>query len=259
MPTKLERLMAKAIADQRESSNFFQALMEASVYAHIPLEDRIGDDVDRIRFVQFHRPDNDQLTLPFFTDEAKAQAATGASVQVIEMIGRDFFELTLGATLMMDPNDWSCTLYPEEVEALLRTGRVATIETFVVKEKAEPLVGPPQGHPARLIDELTRTLATLPFIQTAYLAGVYNRTDVPEQTGFILALGGDPKQAERATHAIATALQLTCTGHSNLPVDVGYFDIRGDAPSWVTGLGLQSFYDRRWGARLFPTSGIPKI
>lgn len=250
MPTFLERLMSRAIADWREEPVFFQALMKATVYAHIPLTDHVNADTDRVRFIQFRRPNDGQLVLPFFTDKEKAQFAAQSEAQVIALDGRLFLELTRGATLMLDPNDCSCTLYPEEVEALLRTGRIATIQKFIVQKESAPRVGPSQNTPAWLIDKLIPVLAKLPFVQTAYLAGLYNNAYAPEQTGLVIALEGDKAYTERAIHAVATVVQPLCEAHNSLPLDLTHFDAKVSIPSWVTELALQPFYDRSWGERL---------
>jgi len=36
--------------------------------------------------------------------------------------------MTRGATLVLNPNGAACTLYPEEIAALLDRGQVATVE-----------------------------------------------------------------------------------------------------------------------------------
>jgi hypothetical protein len=259
MTTSLEHLMARAIADQREESAFFQALLSATIYAHIPLTDRVDSHSDRIRFVQFHRPDNGQLTLPFFTDLKKASFAAQSNVRVIAMKGRAFLELTHGATLMLDPNDNGCTLYPEEVEALLRTGQVAAIQPFTVEEKNAPLVGPSKDSPVWLIDALILSLAKLPFVQVAYLGGVFRRTEVPEQTGLLIVLGGEQAHAERAVHAVLTAIQPLAAKHEELPIDITHFDPTENVPDWITRVALQPFYEREWGARLYLDHGTHKL
>lgn len=252
MTAQLDRLMARAIRDPREESAFFRALLKATVYAHIPLTDRIDSSADRIRFVQFHRPDDGQLVLPFFTDEKKARFATGATVRIIAMKGRHLLELTRGATLMLNPNDARCVLYPEEVDTLLRTGFIARIERFMVEEGTAPLVGPPTNEPPSwLIDALITALAKLPFVQLAYIAGLYGRTEEPQQTGFLIAIGGDRQYAERAIHAATAVLQPLCQAHEGPAVDMTHFDASAEeCPEWVGKFSLKPFYDRAWGAHL---------
>lgn len=152
--------------------------------------------------------------------------------------------LTRGATLMINPNDNRCTLYPEEVDALLRTGQIATIRPFTVEEKNAPLVGPPEDPPAWLIDALIPSLAKLPFVQVAYLGGVYSKTEVPEQTDLLIVLGGEQAHTERAVHAVLTAIQPLAATHDELPIDVTYFDSTENIPAWITRIALQPFYER---------------
>lgn len=244
--------MARAIQDPQEESAFFRALLKATVYAHISSTERLDIHADRIRFVQFPRPDNGQLVLPFFTDEKKALFAAGSVVRIISLKGRQLLELTRGATLMLNPNDTRCVLYPEEVDALLRTGFIARIEKFTVQEGAAPFVGPPMSNPPSwLIDALITGLAKLPFIQRAYIAGLYRRTEEPQQTGFLIAIGGNQQDAERAIHAVTAFLQPLCQQHDGPVVDMTHFDATcGEVPEWVSTFSLAPFYDRTWGARL---------
>lgn len=244
--------MARAIRDSREEAAFFRALLKATVYAHIPLTDRIDASAERIRFVQFHRPEDGLLVLPFFTDEKKARFATGTTVRIIAMKGRQLLELTRGATLMLNPNDARCVLYPEEVGTLLRTGFIARIEKFTVTERAAPLVGPPMNEPPSwLVDALITALAKLSFVQLAYIAGLYSDTEEPQQTGFLIAIGGDRQHAERAIHAATAVLQPLCQEHEGPAVDMTHFDASaGEHPEWVGKFSLKPFYDRAWGAHL---------
>jgi hypothetical protein len=122
--------------------------------------------------------------------------------------------------LQLDPNDFCCTLYPEDMKALLTAGRLARIQHFTVQAGSEPLVGPPQDSPSWFIDGLIILLAKLPFVQTAHLAAIYARKEAPEQIGFILAIGNRaPGQTERTTHAIANGLQNLCEHRDCLPID----------------------------------------
>ena len=50
---------------------FFKALLDATVYAHVPIE---GAPPGRMRFIQFLHPGNGQTVLPFFSDRAQAEA-----------------------------------------------------------------------------------------------------------------------------------------------------------------------------------------
>src|SRR5688572_4963260 len=120
---ELTRLMHHALADKTAEPAFFRALLEATVYAHAPRHDRSG----RLRFIQFTTPEG-LTVLPFFSDPAQANAAAGSAARVVVATGRQLFALTRGATLMLNPNQVSCVLYPEEIASLLDHGEVAVMD-----------------------------------------------------------------------------------------------------------------------------------
>src|SRR5580698_4725069 len=94
----------------------FKALLDSTVFAHVPAG---PVPPGRIRFIQFVRPDNKQTVLPFFSDRTQAEEASAGKVGVVAMSGRRLFELTQGATLMLNPNLDQVVLYPPEISALL--------------------------------------------------------------------------------------------------------------------------------------------
>jgi hypothetical protein len=102
-------------------------------------------------------------------------------------------------------------------------------------------------------------LAKLPFVQAAYLGGVFSRTKVPEQTGLLIVLGGEQAHAERAVHAVLTAIQPVAVKHEELPIDITHFDPAENVPAWIMRVALQPFYERAWGARLHLDHGSHKL
>jgi hypothetical protein len=241
----LNRLLARAAADVRCELAFFRALLEAKIYAHVPITDPVSR---RLRFIQFNHLETGQLLLPFFTDQPKAQAATGGTVRTVTLQGRQFFEATRGATLMLNPNDEHCLLYPEEIEELLRTGRMARFEKTKIQAGSEPLVGPPDPAPAWLVDLLTVTLAGLPFVDLAYLASLHAH----DQTGvssMLLAMGTQAGLGDRAVHAVVTAMQPECRRRRYV-LDITHFVEPSDRPNWIEAFQLVPIYERVWGARL---------
>ena len=250
MITSIGELLTLASQDKREEPEFFRALLDATVYAHISVKDRT--DLKRLRFIQFAHPQNGQLLLPFFTDETKAREGIGADRAVFPTSGRVLFELTRGATLMLNPNDQGCILYPEEVVTLLETGYIATVTPYDLPEGNTPLVGPwGADQPAWLMDALTTTLAKLTYVEVAYEICVFTSMEPPEQSGFLIAIGSEGQYRNRTMHAVTAALQPVCMVHNFTGVDLMHFDphVEG-APNWVNKFQLRPFYDRSWGARL---------
>ena len=64
---ELEERLEQARGNPEADQQFFTYLLEATVYAHVP----ISDDSPKLRFVQFRHPDGFDA-LPFFTSESRA-------------------------------------------------------------------------------------------------------------------------------------------------------------------------------------------
>lgn len=170
---QLQSLLTTVRNNPLTEPQFFEALLDATVYAHVPVHQVPG----RLRFIQFIRPDNGQTVLPFFSDQARAQFASSDDVSIIAMDARQLFELTRGATLMLDPNDDRAVLYPEEISALLSGKPLAA---FSMERLAEPeTVG--VRAPTVPIEALTSTLKVYceaePDVTAAYIAEVLRGQD----------------------------------------------------------------------------------
>lgn len=153
---------------------FYKALLEATVYAHVPTEPA---PPDRIRFIQFIRPDNGQTVLPFFSDRGQAEVAAAGKVAIVAMAGRRLFELTRGATLMLNPNRDQLTFYPPEVGALLEGHPlgVFTKETLGASEQVG--VCPPSVPTDALVLALRGLYEREASVRAAYLVEVHRGSD----------------------------------------------------------------------------------
>ena len=241
----LDRLMEAAAKDASREPELFRVLLDAVLYAHLPVDDgteRMGDGARRVRLVMFKSPDDGTLVIPVFTDEDKAEFASGGVAKVIAVTGRELFEATRGATLMLNPNDVKCTLYPEEISALLANSTLAPVTKGRFEED--------QAHPFKLtkvpvplIKALKRSLPAVPSIESAYIAGLRWR-DLGRPESVLIALGSSPGHEDREARATAIAMQRVID-RLHLPVDIIHFDTNDVPPRWITHLGLKPTYRRR--------------
>lgn len=156
---------------------FYKALLEATVYAHVPFEPA---PADRIRFIQFNRPDTGQTVLPFFSDRDQAEVAAAGNVAIIAMAGRRLFELTRGATLMLNPNRDHLTFYPPEVGALLE-GRPLGVFSQETLEVDEPVgLCPPSVPTDALVLALRDLFEREPSVRAGYLVEVHRGPDLSD-------------------------------------------------------------------------------
>jgi hypothetical protein len=241
---ELDALMQRALNDKDAEPAFFRALLDATVYAHTPRIARSG----RLRLIQFPLPENGQMVLPFFSDERQARAAAGTAT-VVALTGRQLFALTRGATLMLNSNSASCTLYPEEIVALLDHGEFAILDHVELAEPRPMEFREPEPAPAWLIDPLIALYARFPSIECAYLVEFRIPEDPdPDHTGLLIGIGVPPADTERAARATVTTIQPLCRARDAL-VDVTAFAPEA-VPDWVRAADLTPFYVRALGQRL---------
>lgn len=247
-PKELARLLQRAVADKTEEPAFFRALLDALVYAHAPRNDRHG----RVRLIQFTTPKG-LTVLPFFSDEPQATAAAGsAAVNVVMMTGRQLFELTRGATLMLNPNETNCIIYPEEISALLDHGQVALVERIDTGEQ-RLWVRATSSSPNELIERLIALYKRLGSIEAAYL-GEIGIADETEARAILIATAVPPRDAERVARATMTELQVQ---DATLEMDLDFTSFDPDTPpAWLNEARLKPFYIRSIGSTSEPSGSL---
>jgi hypothetical protein len=245
---RLTELLHRAVDDKQTEPDFIRALLDAIVYVHAPRHDQNP----RLRLFQFTMPTG-QLALPFFSDRSQAAIAAGRTAKIIAMTGRQLFELTRGATLVLNPNGTSCTLYPEEIAALLDRDEVAIIECSRSSEVCWQVCAIGQ-IPGWLIDSLASLYVQLTCVDAAYLTEIQS-TVAPNTAGYLVVLAVAQKDAERAARATTTMLQPMCNAHGSSSVDLTTF-VPEHPPDWLTELQIEPFYRRGRGERLWTLNEV---
>jgi len=240
--SKLEALLevirsAKCAEDTARSEEaFFEALLDTTVYAHSPSG---SIPPGRVRFVQFRRPDNGQTVLPFFTDLAQAKVPLSPERALVSMTGRELFEWTRGATLMMNPNREQAALYPAEIEALLEgrpLGRFGR-EPITLGDLTD---GCPPSIPADdLVIALRNCFASEPMVSAGYLVEVLQNHEQQTETILLLVVVAPRMHAERLVHLISLVLQ-TSRPDISLPLTMVCHSAEEDLPA-ICDRGIQ-FY-----------------
>lgn len=248
MVGQLDRLIEEAARNPNREPDVFRALSDAVLYAHAPLGGMAGHSAgatDQLRLVMFRSPDDGGWVVPVFTDQAKAEFANRGGARLVRLVGRQLFEITRGATLMFNPNDVACTLYPEEISALLETGTLASIQKGQF-DAAQSQVIKLSEVPAALVKALRHVLPAIRGVEAAYIAGLKWR-DLQCPTSILIALGGRAENGDHKVRATAAGVQQVLA-RLDLPVDIAYFDSRKPAPDWIRNLNLQPVYRRRSGS-----------
>jgi hypothetical protein len=237
-------LSGEALTDKTSEPAFFQALLDATVYAHAPRTGRSG----RLHLIQFSLPQSGLMVLPFFSDELQARAAAGSTATVVTLTGRQLFELSRGATLMLNPNSTSCTLYPEEIAALLDHGEIGVVDKIDVTEPSSMEFREPDAAPSWLIDPLIALYARLPSVEMTYMVEFRSPDDTePEHVGLLIGSGVPSMETERAVRATITTIQPLCRTRDTA-VDLTAF-VPSAFPDWARSFGTAPLYVRAlWSA-----------
>jgi hypothetical protein len=200
-----EELMTRSMEDPSAEPAFMSAFLEATVYVHAPVKDRPGN----LRLVSFPHSQTGVYLIPFFSDRGQAEESSSPSIPIIEMKGRQLFEITPGATLILNPNRRYCLFYPEEV-ALLLQGKALPPPMRVTdhEEVARPLE-PMAEPPSWLVEALRELFAGIPSVDRAAIARCV-RSDANDSDQLVIVAVVSDADAERVGRAATVALKEAC-------------------------------------------------
>ncbi len=236
----IERLLRTAQDEPGLQPVLFRALLDATLYALMPLAGQ-GPANGRVHFLQWARPDG-VVVIPCFASELKARLSAQSKARVAAIDGRQLMEVTRGATLHLDPNDFGCTLSPADIASLLAYGSISVPETVVLPEAKQVLFTSPRSPPTAMLDSLSVLYDKLAFIEQAFLVEV-REPQAPElATMFLIALrlaaNADPDRAARDS---TTVIQETYDGP--MTIDLIVLDNASEMAQRI-GTDFPPFYTR---------------
>jgi hypothetical protein len=203
--------MADTSTDPLLEMQVMKVMLNTVVYAHTPREEKPG----ALRFVQFVRPDNGQTVLPFFSDRTKAIEAAAGKLNVLPILGRNLFAYTLGATLMLDPNERECVFNPEEIRALLSDGSTGINQPW--KTDAETEISLAEDVPPALVAAIQSACRLLQNVSAAYIAFAHwEHSVIP---GLLVAIVAHKSEREHVVRAVSASLQPH-TVNWERPIDI---------------------------------------
>lgn len=240
-PNKLSQLLAVAksppdgINPEHAQEAFFKALLDETVYAHVPIE-RPPEGI--MRFIQFVRPDNGQTMLPFFSDKRQAEACASKAILIVAMSGRYLFELTRGASLMLNPNVDAIALYPPEIAAILEGKALGYYTKDEIFANTEVQILPPSVSTADLNAVLRNLFEKEVSVKAAFLAEV-RRLDESAEVILILTIVVAKMYQERLLQLVTLAFKAQAL-KLDLPLDINF--LAPDEPrSALCNGGVQIF------------------
>ena len=235
--SELNRLLESALDDHREEGKFFSALIDATIFAHTPLNDPTG----RTRFIQFHGPNN-ELLLPFFSDLRKADAAAQGKARVVSLRGRLFLEQTLGATLVLNPNNRWCILYPDEVRQLLAKKSLPTLDKEQLDPERKVAIDIASVPPEELRQMLLDLLKAQSDVERAYLMDMRLDPTIQEEHWMLAVVAPIAKRDKIARTLVARTQSFCAERHIQFSLMVFCPGDKND--EWVQSLKLERLISR---------------
>ena len=131
-------------------------------------------------------------------------------VPFLEMKGEDLFNLSTGATFILNPySDYGKELLPNEIESLLK-GTILTDNhrQITIQEDTQVQIGQPANYPTEIVNSLKALFKDRPTVKAAYLGWIFNPSS-GEPPHFIFALDIDGDKQRITNEAGYTAQQLS--------------------------------------------------
>ena len=251
MQNPLEIALARAANEPAARPEFYRILLESDIYV-IGHTDTPGDGLAtipagaKISIVNLEKKDGTPF-IPFFSSIEALQRTLQDEARFIAMPSRSFFEITRGATLILNPgSSYGKEFFPGEIDALLATGLNHVATERVVQKGTKVLLGQPANYPSEMVSALTGLLAKHANIKAAYLCLMHDPESMSAPTLIVGLEGdGDIKTAIREAGSVAAD-----TAPRREPVD--FVEVkRGEA-----GIGeyfiksVKPFYERTWSTKL---------
>lgn len=124
---KLERLLRLAATEPASRPEFYKTLLDSKVFilGHSESEGKRNNVIEagsHISIQNWQKPDGTPI-IPFFPSVEVLQKSIEGEEQYLNIPARDFFEITKGSTLILNPkSDYGKEFFSNEIESLLMSG-----------------------------------------------------------------------------------------------------------------------------------------
>lgn len=257
---QLEEILRLAANEPAHRPQFCEVLMNSQIFL-IGTAGSSGAEgsVDlaagsQLQIQHWQKPDGAPV-IPFFSSLEVLQQSIEIEASYLALPARSLFEMTLGATLFLNPkSDYGKEFVPQEVEQLLSIGISQSPSQRVVEQETKVLLGQPAKYPSKMVDSLTQLLAKHSNVKKAYLALMHD-TSVDERPHLIIGIEaeGDMEKVMREAGNVAGD-----TAPEGEPVDLFRVDEKDMGLSQYFINQTKPFYEKKWGSKIKSWLGAGK-
>lgn len=177
----LEQSLFNASADEKQTPKFYELLMDSTIFILGSVSGKENETFEvngdqEFDIQHWERDDDQSPVIPFFTSLQTLQKSIPEDTAYLEMPVTAFFEMTLGVSLIMNPNtDYGIEFEFEDVASLMNIdpNELPEAHDHVYAEDTEMLLGKLDTLPENLCKALVKTLSNYPAIETAYIGAIH--------------------------------------------------------------------------------------
>ncbi|HFC93176.1 MAG TPA: hypothetical protein ENJ51_10230 [Leucothrix mucor] len=178
----LEQALFNSASDNSLLPTFYDLLMKSNVFilgSIIGKENgtfNINEDQE-FDIQHWENEEDNSPVIPFFTSMQMLQQAIPEDTSYIEIPSTSFMEMTLGVSLVLNPNtDYGVELDFSDVSGLLDVDPVALLDEKSDDEEVEDgemFLGILDNRPEKLCKAMTEVFSNYPEVETAYMAAIH--------------------------------------------------------------------------------------
>lgn len=190
----LEDLLKKAAAQPIFRKEFYKRLLSDDLIvithgANIPTGSQTLEKDTTVNIVSLS-----DGKIPVFTSNQRIfdKGIIKEQVHYLQIKGENLFQITSGATLLLNPySDYGKELLPDEIQNLLN-GTLFTnnLQTIRINKKTEVQIGEPAIFPSEMIGSLKELLSDRKYVEAAYLGWIYY-PESEEPPHYIIGIEGE--------------------------------------------------------------------
>lgn len=189
----LEKSLMNAATNPSSRPQFVRDILESDIYIINHTDDKLNirNNVlqagSQLNIQSFER--HGQAWLPIFTSLQRLQEYIRSEANYLQMRGRDFFQITRGAYVMLNPGfPYGKEFFPEEIQQMLDGSIFQPVKTYTAQKDTQVLIGQPAVYPTQLVKALSTYFAKNPLVSKAYLALMSNPEE--EKPHLLIAIDG---------------------------------------------------------------------
>ncbi len=168
----------KAATDPAHRPQFMRNLLAAKIFiiqagpCNLEIKNGVAQVGGTIGISPITHAEKDWL--PIFTSLLRLEQVVQQEGNYLQLKARDFFEMTRGAHVLMNPGHaYGKEFLPDEIARMIDGTIFEPNNSFIVKEETPVLLGQPAEYPQQLVAALGRLFVKHRGVKAAYLAQMH--------------------------------------------------------------------------------------